>query len=111
MDDEPQSQAGWAASLPGSMLRPRARWWLWILRISGTLAAITLTVLGPLHTSSLDLPLTGTTRYGLYGNQLPVEWVCPDGHTHRSLPFWMGALIVAVPTVAFWLLLPRPRRR
>jgi hypothetical protein len=114
MTEEPPGGAGppsnetW--SVPASTVRPPPTWRrraraivVWTLRVVGTLAAVTLAAMGPFRQRSLDLPLPHDVRVGLFRNGAPVHWTCDEGHDHWSIPFWMGALLVAVPTSALWL--------
>jgi hypothetical protein len=82
---------------------------VWTLRIVGTLGAIALAAMGPYRERSLDLPLPHELRVGLFKNGGPLHWTCPEGHDHWSIPFWMGALLVAIPTFALWLVSPKKR--
>jgi hypothetical protein len=95
-----QSSEGIAARRPSIAVR--------VLRWIGVLLSIALAVLGATWKRSLDLPWTGTVRYGLYGNGLPTRWRCAEGHDHRSIPFWMAVLTVALITLVLFV---RPWRR
>jgi hypothetical protein len=110
-EDQPESTTSWAASAPATALAaPRASWKLWVGRVVALLGVAAFTGLGIVRTDqSMDLPWGGNDRYGFYQNGLPVQWVCPDGHDHWSLPFWMGAAAFAVPAAIWWLVYPRRR--
>jgi hypothetical protein len=84
---------------------------VWVLRIVGLLAVAGFALLGPFHSGSMDLPWEGPNgeRYGFFGNGPPLAWICEENHSHRSLPFWMGAVAAALPTAFLWLRWPRRR--
>jgi hypothetical protein len=66
--------------------------------------------LGAFWERSLDVPWDNL-RLGFFGNRLPAVWVCDSGHQHYSIPFWLGAVLVAIPTALLWLTGARPRRQ
>lgn len=114
MDEGPHSNETW--SVPASSvhaptpLRRRVRAIVvWTLRVVGTIGAIALAAMGPYRDRSLDLPLPHDVRVGLFGNGAPMHWTCDEGHDHWSIPFWMGALLVAVPTIVLWFVAAKKR--
>lgn len=56
---------------------------------------------------SMDVPWGDPVRYGLFRNGLPVIWQCGEGHEHRSIPFWMAALVLLGAALGVWRLLAR----
>jgi hypothetical protein len=110
--EPPDSTTSWVGSIRSSRLGPvKPSWKLRIARWLGLCAIAAFTVLGVAYNErSMDLPWTGDSRYGFYGNGLPTHWICDDGHDHYSLPFWMGALVCAIPTALWWFVWPRRPR-
>lgn len=111
MRDEPEppseadGSATWVASVrstPRADLRRTPRWLL-VLQGLGLLAAAALATLGFFRERSLDLDLDlgdHSPHLGLHGQRLPTAWICPDGHQHYSLPYWMGGLLIALTVIA-----------
>lgn len=106
-EPEPHSEADggatWVASVrsTGRAEVRRAPRWLRILRAMGFLAAGVLAMVGFFRERSLDLDLGDDSPHlGFHGQQLPQAWICPEGHQHYSIPFWMGGLLIALTAAA-----------
>jgi hypothetical protein len=110
---EADGAATWVAEV-GSTARAevrRAPRWRRILRAIGLLGAGGLAMVGFFRERSLDLALDGELpHFGLHGQQLPHAWICPEGHQHYSIPYWMGGLLVALPAAALGLVRPLKSR-
>jgi hypothetical protein len=119
-EQEPRSEAEGSASWVASVRSPAraevrpTRRWLRALQLLGFLGAAGLATLGFFRERSLDVDLgDASPHFGLHGQRLPTAWICPEGHQHYSLPYWMGGLLVALGVAALARLVNRrdPRAR
>ena len=104
----PASDGTWSIPTSAPRTVARKRRWLrpvavWTARVIGTLATIGFALMGWLRSTSLDVPFPGNRRIGFYQNTAPQHWICSELHEHWSLPYWMGSVMVGVPTVVVWL--------
>jgi hypothetical protein len=105
--------ASWSVPASGTVdARKRARPWVHAVGLLLLLSGPVLFTIGlSWGDRSMDFPIPGSVRPGLYGFAMPKHWVCSDGHDHYSAPFWLGAIVASGLGGGAWGLLARRFRR